>query len=195
MNSFLTEDRTVRALVDATGCQVPKGRITVREFAPVTPHSYWSGGTKDMWYLADIATGQVSVPARDSGLFAVSTPEITSLPEGLALIEVTIGNFRAATVYVRPENLTPLLPKAEVELTPDEWVVLVCTSSLKSAYRRENAAKVWGSYIVTDKVKARWDAAVAGLRDKGMVDSRGAATIEGHNRRGKADVWSLRQTA
>lgn len=191
-----SEDAVLRRMVDATGEHVPKGRIQVKEFHPVHPTSYWSGGSRDYWFLCDLATGKLSSPVVENGSgFTPDVPKIESLPEGVALLKVTKSAWTNATVYVRPENLAPLLPTPKDELSEDEVVVLVCTASLKAFARRENAARCWGVRLPNDTTSRRWDEAVASLRRKGLVDSRGAITMEGRNRRdaGLPQLWTLQK--
>lgn len=180
-----TEDPSVRRLVDATGNHVPKGGIEVKEWTgSANLASYWSGGSRPMFYLANLATGEVSHAAAENGSgFGTIQHAVMmdNLPPGFGLLEVSIGHFKHARLRVHPENLAPLLSAPKVELSEDETVALAMTVCLKSSARREYAARKWGEYTVTPAIRERWDKAVAGLLAKGLVSKNGAATIEGRN--------------
>jgi hypothetical protein len=182
-----TEDPSVRRLVDATGNHVPKGGIEVKPWnGSANLASYWSGGSRDLFYVANLATGQVSPAVAENGSgFGMVQHAIMleTLPPGCGLLRVSIGDFKHAVLQVHPENLTPLLSAPSVDLSEDEKTALACTVGLKSAARRENAARKWGEYLVTPAILDRWDKAVAGLLAKGLVAKNGAATIEGRNLR------------
>lgn len=158
-------------------------RLTVEPLTyPVTPTSYWSDGSRDYWSFVRIADLKASstLPEAGSGFVQDAKP-IDKLPEGFALVRFTVGSYKSAALYLNPANLTPLLP-AEISLTPDEEVVLSCTAGLKSFARREHAAKLWGSWTVKPEHAARWEATVASLKVKGLVQSNGAVTTAGRNR-------------
>jgi hypothetical protein len=159
-------------------------RLTVEPFTPpITPTSYWSGGSRDYWSFVRITDLKASstLPEAGSGFVQDAKP-IEALPEGFALVRYTIGSYRSACVYLHAANLTPLLPPS-IELTQDEEIVLACTAGLKSFARREHAAKLWGSWTFQpDHHGKKWDAAVASLKVKGLVQTNGAATTAGRNR-------------
>lgn len=158
-------------------------RLTVEPLTyPVTPTSYWNGGSRDYWSFVRIADLKASstLPEAGSGFVQDAKP-IDKLPEGFALVRFTVGSYKSAALYLNPANLTPLLP-AEISLTPDEEVVLSCTAGLKSFARREYAARKWGSYSVTPELLARWDRAVATLQAKSLLAKNGSVTTEGRNR-------------
>ncbi len=182
-----TEDPSVRRFVDATGNHVPKGRVEVKQWGGERNlASYWSGGSRDMFYLVNLATGQVSPAAAENGSGFGMVREsliMKELPPGCGLLLVSIGHYKHAVLEVHPENLAPLLSAPTVELSEDEKVALACTVGLKSFARREYAARKWGAYVVTPATLKRWDEAVAGLLAKGLVSKNGAATIEGRNLR------------
>lgn len=180
-----TEDPSVRRIVDATGKHVPKGRVEVKQWTgSANLASYWSGGSRDMFYLVNLSTGQISPAAAENGSgFGMVRESLTMehLPQGCGLLCVSIGHYKHAVLQVHPENLTPLLSAPSVELSEDEKVALAMTVGLKSFARREYAARKWGSYVVTKDTLERWDKAVAGLLAKGLVSKNGAATIAGRN--------------
>lgn len=158
-------------------------RLTIEPFkGPITPDSYWSGGTRRYWAFVRIADLKPSSPLAESGSgFVADAKPIEALPEGFALVCYQIGSYRCARLFVPESNLTPLLPPS-IDLTPDEEIVLACTAGLKSFARREHAAKLWGSWTVKPEHAARWEATVASLKVKGLVQTSGAVTTAGRNR-------------
>lgn len=166
------------------------GKLQVEAFkGPITPTSYWAGGTRDYWSfvrLSDLKASP-SLPENGSG-FTPDSKDVTYLPEGFALVCCTVGNYRAARIYLPEANMTKLLP-APIDLTADERLVLTCTARFKSSHRREAAARKWSGYIVDATVIKRWDAAVESLKAKGLLAKNGSATTDGRNQAG--DYYSL----
>ncbi len=158
-------------------------RLTIEPFrGPITPDSYWSGGTRRYWAFVRIADLKASNPLAESGSgFVPDAKPIDTLPEGYALVCYTIGSYKSARLFVPEANLAPMLPPS-IELTPDEEIVLACTARLKSFARREQAARLWGSYSVKPEHAARWEATVQSLKVKKLIQSNGAVTTAGRNR-------------
>lgn len=110
----------------------------------------------------------------------MESPTLTLPETGGFVVKHSIfcGKDVGLTVYAHPAILTALLP-APVVLTDAETIVLCATVALKASYdgrkpRRDEAARhgVDG---------AAFDAAQASLRDKGLMDARGAVTPDGRN--------------
>lgn len=164
--------------------QHARGRLSVRPFkGPVSPTSYWSGGQRDYWAIVDMTTHVAAVAATNGSGFGLNphaAPAITELPEGKALVRYTHGPRDYATIYVNPENLSPMLPES-VELHGDEAAVLHCTKRYTSRARRQEFARALGDYTVRQQHLDRWDAAVESLVKKGLLLKSGAITTTGRN--------------
>jgi hypothetical protein len=149
-------------------------KLSIQEFHPITPTSYWSGGTRDYWALASLDGSAATGAVRENGSgFTEGVGEIREIPQGTALVRFTTGNYSCACIYLRPENLSKMLP-APVELTQDEAVVLVCSSGLTSAYRKEQMARNGLGF-------ARIESAKALLINKKLMTKNGAVTTDGRN--------------
>lgn len=149
-------------------------RLTVKEFHPVKPTSYWSGGSRDYWALASLDGSNATGAVRENGSgFTENVGEITEIPQGTALVRFTTGNYVCACIYLRPENLTKMLPQP-IDLTPDEAVVLVCSAGLKSSYRMQQMARNGLSIARIEEAKIL-------LINKKLMTKNGAVTTEGRN--------------
>ena len=192
MKSTYTDDKEAVAIVQAAfpDYRHSPSKLRLEPFHPVRPSSYWNGGTKDYWAFVRLSDRVTSAALPESGSgFTPDAKEIKALPEGFALVRYTSGNYTSACIYLNAVNITPLLPLS-IELTYDEEVVLSCTSGLKSAARREQAAQEWGSYTVRQSHIDRWNAAVTALQQKGLVAKNGSVTTAGRNR--ATQYFSLR---
>ena len=78
------------------------------------------------------------------------------------------------TVFVRPENLAPLLP-APLDLTWAEKVVLTVTCGLKGFTRLETAREETGIESVD------YELAKTSLVNRGLLNRAGAITLDGRN--------------
>lgn len=137
----------------------------------------WSGGTREIYHLIDLATGkQIPFPNQDSSPFNTDRREtIVKLETGYAVVKYSTmqGVETGLTFYLRPENAAPLLPQI-VELTDAQKKVLAITRSYIASYRKEAA---FAAGIGTKE----WDRIKTDLIALGMMKKNGAITIKGKN--------------
>lgn len=137
----------------------------------------WSGGTREIYYLVELATGnQIPFPNQDTSPFNNDRREtIVNLESGYAVVKHSTmqGNDTGLTFYLRPENAAPLLPQT-VELTNAQKQVLGITRSYIASYRKEAA------FAAGIGTKA-WDRIKTDLIALGMMKKNGALTIKGKN--------------
>lgn len=140
--------------------------------------AYWDGGSRNEYRAVNMDTGEI-LPA-DGKLqnpftpgYAVPTVEI---PPRVCVVEHTIfcGKDLGITFHVNPSDYQNLLPPGE-ELTEDEKKVLVATRCYKSSYNGQTRQQM--SKIPLDI----WKQASETLKDKGLLDKRGAITNKGRN--------------
>jgi hypothetical protein len=94
------------------------------------------------------------------------------VPMNGAIIEGSEGNGVRASITVRPETLTPLLPERP-DLSKEEWSALNIVGGIKGGYRREEFFRAGlGDYGPENPV-------VASLVQKGLVkvNKRGAVSV------------------
>jgi len=176
MNSFYTDAPEAIAIVQRAFPEYrhAPSRLSVKLFHPVKPISYWNGGTKDYWAMATLDGQSASGAAKENGSgFGPIAEEIKELPQGMALVRYTTGNFCCAVIFVNSENLSKMLP-APTALDNDEAVVLVCSSGLKSAYRKE---KIRDNGLTPERAET----AKQNLINKRLLLKNGAVTTEGRN--------------
>lgn len=140
--------------------------------------SFWSGRSRDYWQLVHVETLR-TIPIPENGTPFSNGGQIftiSELPEGAALVQHCIfsGKDLGVTVYVRPENLAPLLP-APLDLSWAEKVVLTVTAGLKGFARLEYAQRGTGITV------PEYDAAKVTLAAKGLLTRAGGITPDGRN--------------
>jgi len=96
--------------------------------------------------------------------------EALPIPPNSAIIKGTEGYKGAfATVYVRPETLTPMLPAGPSDLTDLEKGVLLAFDQYTSAGRKDRRGQVGVS---------KWDAAASKLLQQGLLKSNAAGAVQ-----------------
>lgn len=161
-------------------------KVKISDKVPTSLDSYWDGGSRDTYCFYAILTGDVLQVESNHPMFEPDKPrKLRELPEGILLIEHSIfcGKDLGITIYSK-HNLNLLLPPAaKVEMTEDEKIVLeLCCGRIPSA-RRETAACYYGIGY------ERYEAALAGLKTKGLLNKAGAATAEGKTLRATWNRW------
>lgn len=190
MNPLYTNDPAVTRLALAAFPAYNGRSFAVTVFpGSMSLTSNWEGGSRTYWRIIHAETLQgIEIPqngtpfdGRLSGGVVLS-----ELPVNTVLVKHCIfrGKDLGLTVYVRPENLAPLLP-APVDLTWIEKVVLSATRGLKSFARYDGAQRDCG---VT---RAEFDAAKPGLIARGFLNKAGAITNEGRNAIGSVELYQL----
>jgi hypothetical protein len=180
-----SDDPEVKRLVRAAfGIEPANGKTEVKAFrGPITPSSYWSGGSRDWWAFVRLADAKAaSLPESGSGYVPDSKP-VETLPEGFALACMhQAGSSKWFTIYVPAENLSKVIT-APVQLEQDENIVLRATRGLKSGYRREAVARL-------GITPAMYEAAVQKLIGRGFLNRAGAITTAGRNAIEPWSSWS-----
>ena len=90
-----------------------KFRLQVSD-APINCASYWDGGSRDYFVLANLVTDEVSreVPAQSAFDKPINGVQDVRLPQGFVCIEHSIfcGKDAGITIHVLPENVAKFLP-------------------------------------------------------------------------------------
>ena len=169
--------------------------IRLSSAIPSRLDSYWDGGSRAYYSFVNLATMQAVTIPSNHPMYEPNNPRILKeLPEGIALIKHTIfcGKDTGLIIYLRPENLTPLLPRAE-EVSKEEKIVLEYTASLKNSYGGKTNIRYKEATRETGISQEAWEAAKSSLQAKGMLNSQGTITAKGRNARpGRDEVWSWR---
>lgn len=137
----------------------------------------WSGGSRKSYAILEIATMKAAnLPNFHRGFDGDVVPNRLFTQPGYIIIEHNMfcGNDMGLVFWVHADDFKTFALPPHVELTQAEEVVLSCTKSYISSYRRQKAAE----YRVT---LAIWDKAKATLIAKGLLNSQGALTINGKN--------------
>lgn len=194
MNPIFTNDEKVKEIAKV-GFPSYNGRIfKISKFeGPMELRSYWDGGSRDYYAIVDLRTMRTAeIPQGGSGHGDVPY-KITSLPEGMAVVEHTYfsGKDLGLTVFVGEENMNKLLPSGENELSWAEKVVLSATRSLKSSYAGIKDYRFREALRNTGITKKEWDEAKQSLISKKMLNAAGAITNDGRNAIGNTNLWAL----
>jgi hypothetical protein len=176
-----TKDKDTLALCRRAfpGAEDVRSEIRIEQFPDygITPTSYWNDGHRDHWAfvaLSENCENVAKVPENGSG-FTRDVAHIGKLPNGIALVCLTYSGSGKPyfTVYANSVDITPLLPSGNLELSMEEKEVLRITKGFKPSYRKELFSRMT-KFFNAEEVKAS-------LVKKGLLDKRGAITIEGKN--------------
>jgi hypothetical protein len=161
--------------------------ISVQPFhGPMRLDSYWSGGSRDYWTAVHLATGQTAPVPENGTPFTPAIGQLEELPENTVLVcwSRVGGGTDYVTVYVRPENLTKMLP-APVALTEREAIVIEYTCSYKNTYGGRTNIRFAEASERTGITVEQWEVAKASCIVRGLLNKAGAVTDAGRNARVK----------
>jgi len=180
MTIYLSEkDETAIKFRDACFPGFTGKRFKVSEITgPMDFHdTYWDGGAKSEYVLIDLATfRRVAVPEAHPGFNQQRFlgQQGVTIPSGFAVVQLhRWGKNSDLTIHLRPENIAPLLITSH-DITPNEFITLYLTRSLKSAYRQDERKRIGMS-------RDDWDAAQVTLKERGYLKKNGAITPDGRN--------------
>jgi len=156
---------------------------------------YWDGGSRSSYRAVDLATGKVASATSDSTLppqfgGPMSAPTV-QIPPGVVIVEHCIfcDKDMGLRIYVRPEDMSPLLPSGGDAVTDDEATVIEYTCALKNTYGGRKEIRFTEAQAKTGITRERWDAAKEACYRKGYLNKAGSVTNKGRNvremRRGK----------
>lgn len=139
--------------------------------------AYWSGGSRVTYKAIKLDTLEISeADAKIQNPFRVPEAPTVELVAGHGIVAHTIsqGKDLGLTLYIRPENMVPLVT---VAVEPDVLKVLVATRSYKACYGGDKNYRQRNSGLGP----VAWDRAKELAIELGYLDKRGAITIEGRN--------------
>ena len=183
MQSFVTQASEAMALVRRAYPDCTKNCVTIYPCDENTEHncaSYWDSGYRDYFMFVELATGQQKQAPQQS-MFdrKVEGLDKVKLPRGTVIVvQHFMGTGKSVSIRMRQEDLNPtFLPLPSPELSEAEKRCLYYTRSRKSSY---GGIKEFRRHEAGMSVEA-WDAAKASLLTKGLLDKRGALTVNGRN--------------
>lgn len=149
--------------------------------------SCWQGGSRNYWAVLQLSTMTVGyIPENGSGFGRYKQAIDTPLPApDFALVRHSIfcGKDTGIHIYLHADNGALMLPKP-VEISWAEKVVLVATRSLKSSYAGISNYRFVEAKKDTGITAEEWETAKAALILRGLLDKRGAITVDGRNSAG-----------
>lgn len=118
--------------------------------------------------------------------------DLTLAPGVMVLKRSTMGCSQFFTLWCHPSDINQGLLPTKIDLTLAEKIVLQATCSLKNTYGGRTNIRFHEANEYTGISQRAWDAAVAALTAKGVLDKRGAVTVEGRNVRPDGmGLWEL----
>lgn len=149
----------------------------------------WDGGSRDVYFGVKLATGETaSDPMQSASPFGnVRKERSVALASGFAMVRHTLfqGKDLGLTFYLHPSDVAQMLPASEgPELTGDEKLALNITKRYVSRARLSEFSyevKLYGK-----AAEMRWNAAIEGLKAKGLLARNGSITVTGKNLAGGA---------
>jgi hypothetical protein len=170
------------ALTAYPGYTGKKFQIKVLE-STIDVRSYWDGGSRDYYTFVRLDTMAVMpIPQQSAFDKQVVGADSVQLIPGMVCVKHSIfcGKDMGLTIYVHPDNAPRLLP-AKTDLSDDEKIVLTYTCHLKSSYGGISNFRFHEAHREKKITLEAWEAAKASLIVKGLLDKRGAVTIDGRN--------------
>jgi len=192
MNDIWTDSPEVKAIAQAAFPAYTGRKFRVCEFSsPMRLDSNWEGGSRSYYAVLDLVSlrgitiQENGTPFSNGG----KIERISELPLNACVVEHVLfcGKDLGIRIYVRPENMTKMLPDKPIELTTHQRIVLVATRQLKSFARFDQA----NSY--TGIGRSQYEQAKAELIAKGLFKSNGSITDAGRNAAGNTQLWALAQ--
>lgn len=183
MTIYFTPNETIKKLVNTIFNY--KGRTyRVEKSNFYLLENYWSGGSRKYCALVNRDSLSYSFPKTETTNPMLSQAHQTiEIPSNHFIIEHTIfrGKDLGIRFISREDELDPVLVENNnVNLTIIEKIVLYCFQ-YKSSY---GGIKNYRKYIAVDIITAEeYDIGLTNLKEKGLVNSRNALTIEGKNKK------------
>jgi hypothetical protein len=168
---------------NAAGYSGSKWKVEARETISMTS-GYWDGGSKTDYTGVNLETGQIlpcNIDEPGNPFTNPGTP-IVKLQPGFAILAHSIfcGKDSGITIYVHPENVQSLLP-APSKLSGNDRIVLYFTRSHKSSYGGIKNYRFHEAHSRTGITETDWESTKKTLQERGLLDSRGAITVDGKN--------------
>ena len=183
MQSFITQAPEAMALVKLAYPQNTNNSVTICTCSGDDEHncgSYWSEGYRDYFTFIDLSTMQLAQAPQQSAFDRqVVGLDRVKLPKGIVIVvQHFMGTRKGVSIYIRNDDLNPkFLPLPKPELSEAEMKCLDATCSYKSSYAGiKNYRQSQSGLSVVE-----WESAKASLIAKGLLDKRGAVTINGRN--------------
>lgn len=179
-------NKTIHLTPDMVPSQLRRGysgrkfQAIISDTVNIPAHAgLWSGGSRDIFKLVNLATGEARAASDDNSVSWSDQckPHTINLRPGFAVVEHTIfcGKDLGLRFYVHPADAAKLLP-ALVEIDEVEAQVLEIVASLKS-FAREDEARHRG-ISPSDYADAK-----ARLIERKLLNRAGAITVAGRNAR------------
>src|SRR3990167_5534296 len=204
----LHANETMEALAkQAFGYTGRKFQVEARERVHIV--SYWDGGTRSYWVVLTMGQGGGST-TQTTAIVEHGKPELRVVgecggvgqPTGID-VEIDANTIVAEHVifcgkdlgirfYVNPARLPQFLPASANELTREQRIVLVATRSYKSSYAGVGNYRYIEAGRETGISLADWERSKAECQQMGLLDKRGAITVDWRNAIGNADLWQFR---
>ena len=167
-------------------------QVTESVFVPATA-GLWEGGTRNVYRAVRLADGvEMSLSDGNAAWSGNQKDSKYTLPAGIVVVREIQGSYSDLTIYVRPEDIAPLLPTPVSDIPHYGKLVLQATRNLKSSYGGKDRYEMmrdeyrYGGLGVTMAgepfpTRAQWDEAKQALIGMGLLNKAGAITVAGRN--------------
>jgi hypothetical protein len=173
-----------------------KHTITVKTVDQISPFDAGGDGRRAFFIAFDLETGRTLKESWGSwGGANMFNPknqvdldtEKYTIPEGVAVIKGSEGNYIYANLYIRPENITPLLSAPGDEISEEDFNVLQALT-MKSNYKLDELGRSNRKFVTLDYRKNGYVLTKLGaekieeLRKRGFIKPGVLGlTVEGKN--------------
>lgn len=147
--------------------------------------NYWSGGTRYEYTGVDLVNNKIIPPDFDEYGNPFTHPNVPTvkLEPNMAIVKTGVfcGKHIKPVIYLHPENANKLIKQQDSGLTDNEKIVLRYTKMYKNTYGGETNLRWKEANREKGISQEDWLAAQKILKEKKMLDKRGAITNAGRN--------------
>ena len=185
MNTIYTDrtDQTINAMINRTfpGYRGKKVRVSLCD-SMVFSGTQWDGGSRSQYSILRLSDMSI-VPIAAAPFMQRSALHENECNLSVGFVVVELDTFRgkdSICIHSCAGNMQKLLGKAP-DLTDDEKIVLVATSTYKNTYAGETNIRFRRAHRKTGISAERWETAKSALIERKLLNRAGAITNAGRN--------------
>ena len=161
-----------------------KFRLEVTD-KPINVKGSWSDGSRTYYTFVCLDTCKVyQMPAQSQFDKQIPGADKVVLQSGIVCVEhhISCGKDMGITIVARPDAVVlGMVPLSKPDLTNNERLVLMYTRNLKSTYAGVSNYRFREAARATGITMNAWELAKQTCIDKGLLNKRGAITVDGRN--------------
>ncbi len=158
-------------------------------------HSYWDGGSKDTYYVTELASKKTVGLPSNHPVFEAGRPDRINVIPGIAVTVHSIfcGKDSGLTFYVNPSSMNTLSLPEKKDISREMKIVLCATRNYKNTYAGQSNMRFKEAHRETGITESSWLIAKEECLKAGYLNTAGAITVAGRNVIGETNMYSLKQ--